>query len=223
MTSLGRAVRLLPILALFVFAPSCGGFFPPQGSIQSITVSPSAIILKVGDTPPDTYTLSSSSTTVSGTTADDTATATWNSSAHTVVTVASGVVTAVGSSGGTATVTAVDGGATSNTVNVLTYSVATPQSLSVFCDGILSGGTAAPNTYKCHAFLGASSTFPEVTNFVSWTSNSVTSATVGTTGLVTVLSIAIPTSVTITATANVGASAPATPSTIVGSIQFTAD
>jgi uncharacterized protein YjdB len=201
---------------------SCNGFFVSERSIQSVTVTPTAAVLKVGDTPADTYTLSSSSTTVGGTVADDTATATWSSSNNSVVTVAAGVLTA-GSTAGTATVTAKDGGATSNNCNVLTYTVPTPANLFV-TSTITSGGIANPGTYQFHAYLGSTTSFPDVTQYVTWSSSDTTAATVNaTTGLVTVLSLATPTSVTITATADAGASAPATQGTITGSLQFTAD
>jgi len=221
-TVLRRAVLIVPAIGLSLLAASCDDFFVSGSSIQSVSVTPSNAILKVGDTPADTYQLSSSSTTVGGTVADDTATATWNSSNSSVVTVAAGIVTA-GATAGTATVTARDGGVTSNSVNVMTYSVATPANLFVTADGIVSGGNAAPGSYQFHAFLGSSTAFPEVTQFVTWSSDHTTAATVNaTTGVVTVLSTGTPTAVTITATANVGASAPATQTTITGTLQFTA-
>lgn len=222
-TSMRRAARLLPVLSLVLLASSCGDFFVSESSIQSVAVTPTSAILKVGDTPADTFTLSSSSTSVGGTVADDTATATWSSSNTSVVpTPVKGVVTA-GSTAGTATITAKDGGATSNSVNVMTYSVATPANLLVTANGITLGATAAPGTFQFRAFLGSSTSFPEVTQFVTWSSSDTTAATVNpTTGVVTVLSLITPTSVTITATANVGASAPATQSTIQGTLQFTA-
>jgi hypothetical protein len=219
---LGRAVRLLPILPLFVLATSCGDFFVSESSLQSVTVTPSAVILKVGDTPADTYKLSSSSTTVGGTAADDTAAATWSSN-NPNVTVAAGVITA-GTSATTAIITAKDGGVTSNACNVLTYIVSNPANLFVTAPTNLSTTGAAPGSYNFRAFLGPDTSFPEVTNFVTWSSSATTAATVNaTTGVVTVLSLATPTAVTITATANVGASAPATQSIITGTLQFTAD
>ena len=222
-SSIRRATLLAPALVLFVMITSCNGFFVSESSIQTVTVTPSSVVLKINDTPPDTYQLSSSSTTVGGTVTDDTSTATWSSSNSNVVTVAAGVLTA-GSTAGTATVTAKDGSTTSNKCNVLTYTVPTPANLLVTATGILSGGNASANTTsQFHAYLGSSSSFPDVTQYVTWSSSDTTAATVNaTTGVVTVLSLATPASVTITATANVGASAPATQSTITGTFQFTA-
>jgi hypothetical protein len=77
-----RFIRLLPAIALFLLVISCSGFFVSESSIQSVAVSPTAVILHVATATAvgDTYTLSSQSTTVGGTTADDTATAAWSSS-----------------------------------------------------------------------------------------------------------------------------------------------
>ena len=86
MTWLGRVVRLIPVVILFVLATSCDNFFLSNSAIQSVTVTPSAVLLKAAassSTPGDSYQLASASTTVGGTTADDTGTATWSSSSAT--------------------------------------------------------------------------------------------------------------------------------------------
>jgi trimeric autotransporter adhesin len=219
MSWLRRAVRVLPVLLLIVLATSCNGFFVSNSSIQSVTVIPSAILLKAGATTPDTYTLSSTALTVGGTSTTDTPKATWKSSDNTVVTVASGVVTvaATETTGNVpATITATDGGQ-SGSASVLTYTGAAPTSLSINLPTNLIPSSITPGqTFQlgASAALNNSSNF-NLTSFVSWASSSTSVAVVNTTGLVTVLSTAtIGTIFTITATANFGTAAPA--STVTG-------
>jgi len=227
MTRVGRAVRLLPIVVLFVLATSCNGFFLSNSAIQTVAVTPSAVLLSAAassTTPGASYQLQSNSTTVGGTTADDTATATWSSSNSSAVTVDAGLITAVGttatSSTSPITVTATDGGTASNAVDVLLYTVTTPTSL--FLNGILPGATLPIGTYQLQAYFGTSTGFPLVTNFVTWTSDTPTAATVNTNGLVTVLSVVTPATVNITATASVGGT-PTAANTVSGTVQFIAD
>ena len=48
-----RFVRLLPPLALFLLSASCNGFFVSESSIQSVAITPTAVLLKGGLTPAD--------------------------------------------------------------------------------------------------------------------------------------------------------------------------
>ena len=104
------------------------------------------------------------------------------------------------------------------------YIVPTPQSLTITAPDLASAGAAA-GTYQFHAYLGPDSTYPEVTNFVTWSSDTPSAATVAAnTGVVTVLSIVTPTSVNIKASAAVGATPTATsPVPVTGTLPFTAD
>ena len=165
-TSLRRAVLLLPVLAIFLLATACDGFFVSESSIQSVKVTPPAIILMAAPSaaaPGDSFTLTSTATTVGGTQTNDTSTATWSpgSGDSTKITVAAGVVTVAAgetSGGVTATVTARDGGVTSNTVNVFIYTGAVPTSLSLTG----TSGTVAPaSTSQLKVVLDTSG--PDVT------------------------------------------------------------
>ena len=230
--SLRRSVLLISTAVLCVFIASCDGFFVSESAIQSVTARPLTVLLKTGDTPPDSYPLTSSATTVGGSSSDDTKNATWASADSTVVDfpVPTGqepaLVTAVGS--GKTKVTAKDGGVTSNAINVMTYSVPTPSGSSALFITAPAGfntAGAAPGTYQFHAFLGSDITFPDVTQFVDWSSDTTNAATVDANGLVTVLSIATPVTVKITATANVGGPGATTAPTPApsGTLSFTAD
>lgn len=216
-----RMLTLFAVLPLIVLCAGCSDFWVSDSSIQTVTVSPTAVILRADATTPDTYTLSSSSLTVGGTTATDTTTAKWTSSNTAAVTAASdGVITATAAVG-TATVTATDGGV-GGTCAVYTYTGTAPSSLTVTATGFSSGATVTAGTYQLHAFLGSSTT--EVTNYVSWTTSNSTGATISTTGLLTVLSVSTSATVTITAQANLGAPAgTAIPTAPEGTLQFTAD
>ncbi len=215
---LRRILHLLPLIALLSFCPSCGGFFVSENSIETETVSPSAVILAAATsstTPGDSYTLSSSATTVAGTANVDTTTATWTSSAPSTVTVANGAnggtLSVVGTSGDvTVTITATDGGQ-SSTCMVLTYTGIAPTSLSInLPSGLVPTSIQPGQTIQltAAAALNGNPNF-DLTSFVSWTTSDTTIATVDATGLVTVLSSAsVGSPFTITATANFGPSAP---------------
>jgi len=220
-----KTVRLLPVLALIVFCTSCSDFFVSPNSIQTVTVSPAAVLLRASSTPPDSYTaLSSTSRTVGGTAATDTTTATWASGNTSIVTVSSaGVLTAGSATSGNTTVTATDSGVVSNPCTVVLYIGSAPTALSVESQ---TGATsfAAGTTFQAIAtasFPGdtALSASGALTPYVTWTSSDTTGtvATVNSAGVVTVISAATP--FTITATATFGAAA--SPSTVTGvSVSF---
>src|SRR5476651_1428233 len=122
-----RLVCLLPLLPVFLLCTSCSDFFVSNSSTATISVTPTAVILKAAGpgTPPnpagDTFTLSASATTVGGTTTDETSVATWQSSNAAAVTANAGQLSAVTTvADQTATITATFGGQ-SGTSNVLTY------------------------------------------------------------------------------------------------------
>ncbi len=220
---LRKIIGLLPVLALIVFCGSCSDFFVSPSSIQTVTISPAAVLLRASTTPPDSYTaLSATSTTVSGTAATDT-TATWTSANTAIVTVSSAGVLTAGTTISNTTVTAKSGGVTSNPCAVVLYLGTAPATLSVESQ---SGATsfAAGTTFQAIAtasFPGDTtlSASGALTPYVTWTSSDTTGsvATVNSAGVVTVVSAATP--FTITATATFGAAA--SPSTVTGtSVSF---
>jgi hypothetical protein len=213
MSWLGRPVRLLPILALFVLATSCGNFFPSEGSIESVVVTPTAVLLEAGATTPDTYQLTSNATNVAGTQTNDTATAAWSTSTSTVATVGTsadtgttpGLVTAVGSTANVyATITALDGGQSSSTTVYLYPSSAAPITTIVISTpngtNIALGGTltlaASYNTSTIN-----------IADYVSWSTSDPSIATVSNTGVVSLVGTPTATTFTVTATAYLGQAA----------------
>jgi hypothetical protein len=169
---LRRFIRLLPAIALFLFAISCSGFFVSENTIQSVAVSPTAVILHVATATAvgDTYTLSSQSTTVGGTTADDTATDGGQSGSCTVYTYS---------------------GTAPSTLS-MTYSSG--------IDPNLVNPGAVFQVFAAADINGSSS--QNISSYVTWSSSDTSNATVDTKGNVTVLSTATAsTSFTITATA----------------------
>lgn len=198
-----RAIRLLPVVALFLLCASCSGFFVSNSSISSISLGPGAILkAATSTTPGDTDQLQLNGTTVGGTTTDVTASATWTSSNPAVATVGTpdtkgttpGLVTVVGTSGNaTVTITATYGGQTA-TSNVLTYTGAVPTSLTITIPSGISSGSLTPGqVFQLQAaatpsLSGVAS--QNVSSYVTWTSSNTSEATVDVNGNVTVLSTA---------------------------------
>ncbi len=227
MTSLlRRVVRVLPVLASLAFCSSCDGFFVSNSSIQTLAVTPSAVILAVAPsvgTPGDTFSLKASATTVGGTATDATTTATWTSSDPSVATVTAGKVTVVGTTGGsTATITAKESGQ-SGTATVLTYTGTAPAALSLnLPNGLLPTSITPGQIFALTAVATVNNnTSANISSDVVWTSSNTAAATVNANGVVTVLSTATTgISFTITATAYLGPAA-ATPTVSVTSSNFT--
>jgi len=209
---------------LLAFAASCDGFFVSENSIQSVTVSPSAVLLQAGVSPADTFTFSSSAMTVGGGTNSNTNTATWSSSNSSVATAdAGGVVTAVTSSGGqSATIFAKDGGQT-GTATVFTYTGTPPGTLTLTFT-LPNGATATTiplgTSFKVKAIASLNGD-TDISNFVSWTiSNStVNGVTIDRKGNVTVPSTGSAGSFTVRAVAQFGTAA--AKATAIGTQDFT--
>ena len=223
-TWIRRAVLPVSAVGLCFLIASCDGFFVSENSIQSVKATPPAIILMAAPTAGsdgDTFTLTSTATTVGGTQQNDTAAATWSSNDSTIATAAAGgVVTAVSTVGGkSTTVTARDGGVTSNNVNVFVYTGAVPSSITLTG----TSGVLPPGNYQLSVTLGSGGG-TDVTKFVEWTSSNTSVATVSSTGLVTVLASATAGgTATITAIAHLGApSGTPTPTPLNATATYTA-
>ena len=221
-----RLARLIPLLAIFALCTSCNGFFVSESSIQSVTISPSAVFLQAGATPADSYTaLSATSITVGGTSTPATTLATWKSNNPSIVGVSSaGALTAGTATSGNTTVTATYSGVTSNSCTVVIYTGSAPTTLTVNSQ---TGATtfAAGTTFQAIAtanFPGAPSlsTSGAITPYVTWSTSDSTGtiATISSKGVVTVLSAASP--FTVTATATFGAADKSTNPLTATSLEF---
>lgn len=221
-----RVACLLPSLALILFCASCSDFWVSNSSIATVTVTPTALILKAGvggssPTPGDSYQLSASATDVGNDPpTDETSPATWTSSNTAVATVSEGKITVVGTAAdGTATITGAFGGQ-SGSCTVLTYIGTAPTALNSITlpSGISTGSLTPSETFqlKVSADLSGNTTH-DVSPYVTWVSSNTAVATVSTTGVVTVLSTATAGSqFTVTATANFASASAVSPA-----LQFT--
>jgi hypothetical protein len=202
MTWLRRAVRLFPILALFVLAASCDSFFVSPSTVESVTVTPTAVLLQAAPSPTDTFTgLVSTAFTAGNTSNVDTTTATWSSNptSGVVTVVASGAdgghLTATDTTGGaTATVTATDG-SQSGSATVLTYTGTAPTTFTI--TPTLPTGVTAATIQPGSSFpviasgaLNGNANF-NLTPYITWSLTSNTAgATIASNGEVTVPSTA---------------------------------
>jgi uncharacterized protein YjdB len=202
----GQAVRrllvVLPALPVIALCTSCNGFFVSENSIETMAVSPTALILKAATSSAsgDSYTLSASGTTVGGTTSDVTSASTWKTSDSTIATVSSGDVTIITTAANaTATITATDGGQ-SATCAVLTYTGTEPTAISLkFPSTVTTTSVAVGATFKmtATAALSGNSAY-DISDYVSWSSSSTSIATVDAYGNITTVAAG---TFTITATA----------------------
>ena len=238
MSWLGRVVRLIPVVILFVLATSCNGFFLSNNAIESVTVTPTAVLLQAGMT--DTYTgLVSTALTVGGTSTVDTtaSTTTWSSKSNTPT---SGVVTVVASGadagqltvadtngGDTATITSTDGGQ-SGSATVLTYTGTAPTTFTI-TPTLPIGVTAAtiqPGTnfpVIAAGSLNGNASY-NLTPYITWSLTSNTAgATIAPNGEVTVPSTAgLSTVFTVQAELNFGTAATNIPTgTVTETLPFT--
>jgi uncharacterized protein YjdB len=154
---------------------SCDGFFVGGGALNSITVTPTSIFLKVGESKQ----FSASGTTVDGTTKDVTNSVNWTSSAASATVNAAGMVAAV--STGNATVTAAQDGV-SATGSVIVNSQAL-QSLAITPSSptVATGST----TQLTATATFADNSTKDLTNQVAWSSGTTSVATVNSTGQIT--------------------------------------
>jgi hypothetical protein len=191
--ALGRVARLLPVIPMIVLCASCSDFWVSNSSIATVTVSPSALILKAAaadGTGGDVSTLSASATTVGGTTTDETSAANWTSSAATVATASAGKITIVGPAADqTAVITATFGGQ-SATCQVLTYTGTAPTTLVVSFPTTVAANAISPGqTFKVFASASLSgNSNHDISSYVTWTSNNTAVATVDANGNVVVSS-----------------------------------
>lgn len=209
MTRLRRLFSLLPAVALMIFGSSCSDFWVSESSIQSVVLSPGGALLKVGQTPADTFDAGSgfTATTVGGTTTTDPTAAAWSSSNTSVVTVdKSGNLTMVGTTvpnpNNPVTITATDSGQ-SGTFTVVLYA-GTP-TITLAAPSVVQNSVPLGQSFQVNAFLGNATTGTIATGAMTWSCGSVATVNAAT-GVVTVPSTAASgTQFTITATPNVGA------------------
>jgi trimeric autotransporter adhesin len=202
-----RVARLLPLIPMIVLCASCSDFWVSNSSTGSITVTPTALILKAATATVagDSSQISASATTVGGTTTDETSAATWTSSNNSAVTVTAGKVTVVGLTAGLTSVITATFGGQSATTKVLTYTGTAPTALNAIGGIPANSGQLTPGqTFQLTASANISgSATQDVSSFVTWVSSNTTAATVSSTGLVTVLgNVTTGAAFTITATAN---------------------
>jgi len=199
----GRAVQgklsstavLSFVIILALSGSGCGDFFVSGNALNSISVTPSSIFLTIGETKQFT----ANGTSVNGDSEDVTSTAKWSSSASSFATVSAGLVTAVAT--GTSTITASQDGVEANGGVIVNASALTGITVTGSTSTISSGSTVQ---LKATAnFQDGSS--KDITNQVTWASDSTNVATVSSTGLVTGVTIG---------TSNITASVTTTASTI---------
>jgi hypothetical protein len=185
---------LFAVLPLILLCAGCSDFWVSDSSIQSVTVSPTALILKAAQTGPpavagDSATVTATATTVGGSTVSTGFTWTSSDTADFTVTNA-GSVTAVGTAANkTATITATNGGQ-SGTCTVLTYTGTAPTSLTLgFPSGESTPAIGAGFQLSAAGILNGNSNF-DFTPYVTWSTNAPSIATVSTSGFVSVLSTA---------------------------------
>jgi len=191
-------LRLLILTIVVILALSaCDDFFPSKSSVDRVTLTPTSVFMKIGDTQQFT----ASALTVGGTATDVTGTATWSSSNDGVASVSPdtrGLVTANGPTTGlgSATITASSGGASGSTT--VTVSSGTLTSITVGpTNPVLTPGADLQLT----ADGNFGSTTQRITNLVTWTTSDPNIATVSSSGLAR--AVATTGQVTFTATANI--------------------
>ncbi|MGE5110244.1 MAG: Ig-like domain-containing protein [Acidobacteriaceae bacterium] len=182
-------INLVLILTFALFSSACGNFFVSGNALNSITLSPTSIFLKVGETEQFT----ASGKTVNGDSKDVTASAKWTSSSPTFASVNAGLVTALAA--GNTTITASQDGVSATSGVIVNTVALTSITITPSSPTVAAGSTTA---------LTATGTFEDnstqpLTNQVAWSSSDTTLATVSTAGVVTGIAFGSP---SITATVN---------------------
>jgi uncharacterized protein YjdB len=174
------------ILLVVSTSTSCGDFFPSSKAIVAMTISPTSGLVA----PSATTQFTATGTLGNNQTQDVTGQVNWSSSSDAVATITQAGL-ATGVSLGTVTITAKTSDVTATAT--LLVSNATKVTVTPATATVLAGGT--------QQLTAVDQNNTNITSSVSWTSSDTTQATVSTSGLVTVLSTATPsTQVTITGT-----------------------
>jgi uncharacterized protein YjdB len=165
-------------MAAALLLSSCNGFFPPAGSIVSLSLSPTGAWIQ----PQSTQQFTATATYGNNSTGDATSQVTWTSSATNIATVnSSGLVTAVAV--GTSTITAKSNNSSVSTTALVTVSTRVVRSISVSPSSqTLLLSTGQTQQYTATATFSDGS-FQDVTNSAAWTSSNGSVATIGNTGL----------------------------------------
>ena len=168
---------LLIAVAVLLFLPGCGQFFPSANQIVSLTLSPlNSVIMPSG-----TQQYTATATFGNNTTGDATDTVTWSSSTSTIATINTTGLATAGTTLGTTTITAKSGSVVASTG--LTVSNQTVISLAV-TPNTVSISSGATQQLTATATLSNNST-QIVTSSATWNSGNTSIATVSATGLVT--------------------------------------
>lgn len=171
-----RSIAVLVLILLLSFATTaCGSFFVSGNALNSMTVTPTSIFLKVGETEQ----FKANGTTVNGDSLDATSTAKWSSSSAGIATVNTGLVTAVAA--GNSTITASQDGINASGNVIVNTLALTSIAITPSSPTVTSGNTTA---------LTATATFEDnstkvITSQVAWSSDTTTVATVNSNGVVT--------------------------------------
>lgn len=166
---------LVLVMALSLAWSSCDGFFVGGSALNSITVSPTSIFLKVGESKQ----FSASGTTVDGNSKDVTTSAKWTSSSGSATVNSAGMVAAV--SDGNATITASEDGVNATGGVIVNAQALTSISITPTLPTVTTGSTiqlTATGTFE-------DSSTKDLSSQVGWSSGDTTIATVNSTGLVT--------------------------------------
>jgi trimeric autotransporter adhesin len=190
------------VLLLALFGIGCGSFFVSGNALNSMTVTPTSIFLKVGE--PKQFT--ANGTTVNGDSKDVTSTAKWTTSSSGIASVSAGLVKAVGS--GNATITASQDGITANGSVIVNNLALTSIAITPTSPTVASGSTTP---------LTATGTFEDnstkpLTSQVAWSSDTTSVATVNSSGVVSGVA---------TGTAKITATVTTTSSTLTSTVTVT--
>lgn len=209
-TRILAAFAFLFLIAVVLYSTACGDFFVSGSTLDHITLTPTAVFLKGGETKQ----FSASAVNVDGSTSDATSSVTWTTGDPTIAQANNaGLVTAQQKLGNT-TVTAAKGSVTA----VATVFVHNTQALNTNLTVTPNNPTVAAGQtvqLKAQGTLGDGSLI-DLTNFVTWSSSNTANATVNSAGLVTV-----PTGVASQQTATITATIATSTASATGSVTVT--